>query len=80
MRVGNDGVKFREAVKEHDSVKKWSELGKRIDRGFSWKNGVLVKSQYVAWNMIRDILVIPRNFSSKILIVAHLGEWPLRLR
>ncbi len=71
MRGGNDGERFREAVKE---VKEWRELGERKDRGFSWKNGALVKSLYVAWDEFRDVLVIPRSFRSKILLVAHEGS------
>ena len=74
MRGGNDGEWFREAVKEDDSLKEWRELGERKDRGFSWKNGALVKSLYVAWDEFRDVLVIPRSFRSKILTVAHEGS------
>ncbi len=68
VRGGNDGERFREAVKEDDSLKEWRELGERKDRGFSWKNGALVKSLYVAWDEFKDVLVIPRSFRSKIFI------------
>ncbi len=68
---GSDKEKFREALLVDDSLKVWRELGERMERGFSWKRGLLVLSKFVAWEEHRDVLVVPRAFRGKILIVAH---------
>ncbi len=47
---GNDGEKFREAVNSDESLKEWRELGKRCERGFSWRRELLVKCMYVTWD------------------------------
>ncbi len=39
--------------------------------GFSWKGGTLVKSMYVTWEEFRDVLVVPREWRGKVLIIAH---------
>lgn len=46
--VGNDGERFKEAVKSDDSLKEWRELGERNERGFSWKGGTLVATLYAS--------------------------------
>ncbi len=43
VAVGKDREKFREAVKVDDSLKEWKELGDRGERGFRWKDGVLLR-------------------------------------
>ncbi len=49
VRVGTEGERFREAVREDENLKEWRELGEREVRGFSWKGGTSVKSMYVTW-------------------------------
>ncbi len=70
---GNDGENFREAVSSDESLKEWRELGKRCERGFSWRHELLVKSMYVTWDEFREVIVVPRAFRNKILEVAHDG-------
>ncbi len=53
------------------SLKEWRELGKRGERGFSWKKDVLVRSMYVTWEQFRDVLVVPKSFRVKILELGH---------
>ncbi len=68
---GSDGVDFRKELGEDESLKEWRELGERKERGFSWKKGILVKSQFVTWEEFRDVVVVPRSYRSKVMEIAH---------
>ncbi len=71
VRSGSDSVDFREAVKSDDSLKEWREWGEKKERGFAWKNGVLVRSQYVTWEEFRDVLVVPKEYRQQIMELGH---------
>ncbi len=71
VRSGKDGEDFRRELREDDSLKAWRELGENKERGFAWKKGVLVRSQYVAWEEFRDVLVVPKGFRSRIVSLVH---------
>ncbi len=75
---GNEGEEFRVAIKEEDSLKEWRELGTRGERGFKWKDGILVKSAYVTWEEFRDVVIVPKGWRCKIMVLGrdklgHLG-------
>ncbi len=68
---GDDSDKFRKELREDSSLKGWCELGDAKERGFEWKRGVLVKSQYVCWEIFRDVLVVPSSYRRKIMEMGH---------
>ncbi len=55
---------------EDESLKEWRELGDRKERGFQWKKGVLVRSQYVMWEEFRDV-VVPKSYRRRVMELAH---------
>ncbi len=71
VREGKDGEEFRKELREDESLREWRELGEKKERGFVWKKGVLVKGQYVAWDEFRDVLVVPKGFRKRILVLVH---------
>ncbi len=71
VREGSDGDSFRKEVMSDVSLKEWRELGDRGERGFAWKKGVLVRSMYVTWEEFRDVLVVPRGFRERVLVLGH---------
>ncbi len=68
---GSDGVDFRKELGEDESLTEWRELGERKERGFQWKKGVLVRSQYVTWEQFRDVLMVPKSYRRRILELGH---------
>lgn len=71
MGVGKDNVEFKKAVKVDVSLKAWRELANKGERGFTWKDGLLIKNMYVTWKELRDVIVLPQGWRSKILSIAH---------
>ena len=71
VSVGQETAEFREAVKRDPSLKEWRELGDRRERGFLWKQDVLVRSMYVAWDEFMDVLVVPKEFRERIMVLGH---------
>ncbi len=68
---GSDGVDFRKELGEDESLQEWRELGDRKERGFQWKKGVLVRSQYVTWEEFRDVVVVPKSYRRRVMELAH---------
>ncbi len=68
---GSDGADFRKELGEDESLKEWRELGDRKERGFQWKKGVLVRSQYVMWEEFRDVVVVPKSYRRRVMELAH---------
>ncbi len=69
--VGKDGEKFREAVREDKSLQTWRSLADRKERGFRWKNGVLVKEMIVDWEERAEVIVVPKSYRERILVLSH---------
>ncbi len=68
---GKDREEFVRALAEDEGLKLWRELGEKKERGFEWKKGVLVRGQYVEWEQFRDVLVVPKKFRKRILVLGH---------
>ncbi len=71
VSVGKDREKFREAVKSDDSLKEWRELGDREERGFKWKDGVLLRGVHVGWEEFREVLALPREYRERVMKLGH---------
>ncbi len=63
--------KFRELVLTDPSLKHWCELADRGERGFSWKQGLLVQTKYTGWNEFGSVLIVPSEYRPKVLKIAH---------
>ncbi len=74
VAIGKDREEFREAVREDESLKEWRELGDRRERGFSWKEGALVRGLYVGWEEFREVLVLPREYRGRVMKLGHDGN------
>ncbi len=61
MKKGTDGKDFREKLLTDDSLKTWRKLGTRGERGFKWKNELLLRGMYVSWEEFGDVLVVLRE-------------------
>ncbi len=71
MKEGTDGKDFREKLLTDDSLKTWRELGTRGERGFKWKNELLLRGMYVSWEEFGDVIVVPREYRGRILEMSH---------
>ncbi len=71
MERGKDGKEFREKLLTDDSLKTWRELGTRRERGFKWDRELLLRGMYVSWEEFVDVIVVPKEFRSRILEMAH---------
>ncbi len=49
----------------------WKQLAERKERGFRWKQEVLVQIKYVDWEEFSEALVVPETYRSNILKVAQ---------
>ena len=71
MGEGSDGERFRECLRSDESLKTWRELGKREERGFKWDKELLLRGMYVSWEEFVDVIVVPKEFRERILVLGH---------
>ncbi len=68
---GKERSEFKEEILRDDSLKSWRESADRKERGFKWRDGVLVLSKFVCWEQFRDVVVVPKSYRKRVLVVAH---------
>ncbi len=68
---GKKRSEFKEEILRDDSLNSWRELADRKERGFKWRDGVLVLSKFVCWEQFRDVVVVPKSYRKRVLVVAH---------
>ncbi len=71
MLCGNDGEKFKSATSADSSINTWRRLADREERGFSWKNGVVIKKMIVDWEERVEVVVVPKEFREAVLLLGH---------
>ncbi len=71
VKEGKDREEFKREVMSDESLKEWRELADRVERGFSWKKGMLVRTMYVTWEEHRDVLVLPRGYRDRVKTLGH---------
>ncbi len=71
VKEGKDREEFKEEVMNDESLKEWRELADRVERGFSWKKGMLVRTMYVTWEEHRDVIVLPKGYRDRVKILGH---------
>ncbi len=68
---GSEKEEFVEAVKEDKSLDAWKELGSRGEKGYKWRQVLLVQTRLVDWEEYSDVLVVPRGYRKRLLEIAH---------
>ncbi len=71
MKEGSDCEEFKKELREDESLREWRELADKSERKFAWRKGMLVRSQYVSWEVFRDVLVVPKSFRKRIVEMSH---------
>ncbi len=71
VREGQERSELEREIKEDLSLKDWRELADRIERGFKWSKGVMVRELYVTWDEFREVLVLPRSMRERVLVLGH---------
>ncbi len=62
---------LKKEVEEEEELNVWREFGSRGERGFSYKEGLLVQRKLVDWETYRDVVVLPRSMRGRVLVLAH---------
>ncbi len=68
---GQDKDEFVKEIKSDEGLKEWRELAERRERGFKWKKGILARSMYVNWEEYRDVIVLPKSYRERVMILGH---------
>ncbi len=68
---GREREGFKEELRDDSSLKEWRELADRQERSFKWKKEVVVREQFVTWDEYRDVLVLPKSYRGKVLVLGH---------
>ncbi len=69
--TSNSGVDFKCAVRSDNSINTWRSLADRGERGFKWRDGLLIKEMLVDWEERCQVIVVPKLFRDKLLVLAH---------
>ncbi len=68
---GSDGSELRKLTLTDESLSTWRSLADKKLRGFSWKDGVLVKNLFTAWEEFRYVVCVPKKFRDKVMTIGH---------
>ncbi len=68
---GDERSSYMSEVKEDESLKVWRELADRKEKGYRWRNGILVQHRMVDWEEFGDVLVVPELYRVRVMTIAH---------
>ena len=71
QKGGSDKQALIEATKEDPSLKCWREFADKEDQGFLWENGLLYQEVMPQVLERGRVLVLPKSFRSRVLVLAH---------
>ncbi len=68
---GDERSSYMSEVKEDESLKVWRELADRKEKGYRWRNRILVQHRMVDWEEFGDVLVVPESYRERVMTIAH---------
>jgi len=71
IEEGSADKDLRRKVHEDKTLGVWRDLADKRERGFNWRNGLLVKKELDSMSQPITLIILPKPYRSKVLNLAH---------